>query len=519
MTIDTERRDSPGWWLNRLATELHNRRSGRDGRGNIWTRRGVRSSRQRPPLMLLDDYLRGDPPLRDDIHSGWAAAFRQYLRVGRLNVAPMLVSAPANRMGIRDFRTAAASDELGDAEARKLMRHNDLRLKVREVHDQALGLGDGYAMVTPPDRTRPWSLITAESPLHCITAEDPMSGRTIAALKMFRDDWDATDWAYLFLPGELWVARADVASSTLFRPSFTLSSQWRWDEDRFDDVPGERVAIERLRNKDGRSEIEGHLNHLDRINDKVFGEWWLGKLQAHRQRAIERPKDGEDDTYFDEQQQDPTPEGEWVSGPTVTGQDSDHGYSDDELAKILTSSPDSLWDLPPGAKLWESTPTDVQGAVNSIKSELMWLAATSFNPLHSITPDAAEGSAEGATLQREEHVYKIEDRRDRANGFWARVLAMAFEFQGDRERADVTAIDAIWAPIERYSLQERTTAARAVKGILPDEAILTDVLQYETADVQNRLRPMLNADLLRSDTAPRAPQGFGAPTPAPANES
>lgn len=476
MPIETDEPYSPGWWLQTLATALHDRRAGRLG-GQRFSRRGVSSSRVRPGLDLLSDYLRGDPPLREDIHSDWAASFRQYLRMGRMNIAPRLISSRSNRMGLRDFRTAAAADELGDGEARNLMRLNQLSLKAREVHDNMLGYADAYTIVTPPDSTRSWSLITAESPLHCITAHDPATGRTLAGLKMFRDDWDSADFAYLFLPGELYVATAPVRSSTLFRGrgGFVLDKQWEWDFDRFDDVPGDKVAMVRFRNKDGVSEIEGHLDTLDRINDKLFNEWWTGKIQAFRQRAIEMPD--EDDDGVSEDDED-TPE-------------------DEDLAGLFTSAPDAMWQLPKGAKIWESAAHDVRPSIESIKGELQWLAFTASLPLHLITPDAANGSAEGATTMKEEHIFEIMDRRDRAQGGWAETMSLAFEFQDMADRASVAQIEALWGPLELHSWEERAQAASQLTGVLPVEAIQADVLQYAPADVIDRLRPLADQQRAR----------------------
>lgn len=502
MAIETDVYESPGWWLNRLATELHERRAGRRG-SKRYSRRGVESSRVRPGLCFIDDYLRGDPPLRDDIHSDWSAPFRQFLRMGRMNVAPLLISSTANRMTVRDFRTAAANDELGDIEARALMRRNNLRLKTREVHDDMLGLGDGYTIVTPPDSARAWSLITAESPMQCITAHDPATGATLAGLKMFRDDWDASDWAYLFLPGELYVARADVRSSTLFgRAPFVLSQQWVWDFDRFDTIPDGRVAMVRFRNKGGLSELEGYIDTLDRINDKLFNEWWIGKIQAFRQRALKLPDEADDDPEFDQ-----------ALGDEMERQDNLLQTFDvtrpmpDDLKGMFTSSPDAMWTLPKGAEIWESGTVDVTNMVDSIKAELQWLASVKSLPMHSITPDAANGSAEGASLQREEHVYTIEDRIDRAHGGWAETMAMAFAFQGDKERSDVAQIDPLWGPTERYSLAEKTDSAQKLNAgsdqpALPWEAIATDVLQYAPGDVIDRLKPLRGADLLYAAPAP-----------------
>lgn len=477
MVIDTETVHSPGWWLKVLSTELHHRRAGRVGTKR-YVRNTVEPCRIRPGLQLLQDYLDGDPPLREDIHTDWSAPFRQFIKVGRMNVSPKLVSATTNRMGITDFRTAAAEDELGDSEARNLMKRNRMRSKIREVHDYMLGLGDGYTIVTPPDASensrRTWSLITAESPMQCITAHDAATGETLAGLKMFRDDWDTTDFAYLFLPGKVYVAKADVPNSMLFvgRQLFALSDRWEWDNEKEQTVPENRVAMVRFRNKDGKSELDGYLNDLDRINEKLFHEFWTGKLQAHKQRALEVPP-ADDDEDDDED----TP-------------------ADEDWDEIFRSAPDAMWKIPIGAKIWESSQTTLGDMLNSIKAELQWLAFTKDLPLHLVTPDAANQSAEGASTQKEEHTFVVGDRRDRAEGGWAETLSLAFLFQGDAKRSDVAEIQAIWAPIEQHSLQEKSSAAASVKGILPVEAILTDILEYSPADVQERIRTLRGRDLL-----------------------
>ena len=501
--IDTDTPRTPGWWLNVLAQQLHDRRAGRRG-SSQFSRRTIESTKIRPGLTLLEDYLAGDPPLREDIHSGWAAPFRQFLRMGRMNVAPLLVSSTTKRLNIRDFRTAAGDDDLGDVEARRLMRANGMRVKIRETHDNMCGYGDGYVMLTPPDATRAHTLITAESPLQCITAHDAATGVTLAALKMFRDEWDATDWAYLFVRGEgLYVARADVPTTTLFagRQSFALSKQWRWDTDRFDSVPGGVVPVVRFRNQDGKSELEGYIDSLDRINDKLFNEWWIGKIQAFRQRALLLAPEGDDEDGFDD---DLAEELEKIPDLTTMGQA--------ELDHMFTTAPDGFWTLPIGAKLWESTPTDVRPLIESVKAELQWIAVTKSLPLHLITPDAANGSAEGASTMKEEHIFTIEDRADRADAGWAQVMAMAFGFQGDTARADVAQIEAIWAPFERFSLNQKTDAAQKVRGIVPDEVIMTDYLQMSPADVVERVRPLRARDLLyRAQGGPAAPAAPAVP--------
>lgn len=499
--VDTSAPNTPGWWLRELATRLHDRRNGRHG-NKKYRRDSIGAAEVRPGLCLLRDYLAGDPPLRSDIHSGWAAPFRQFVKMGRLNMAPILVSSRSNRMGIVDFRTAAADDELGDAEARKLMRRNKLKVKARTAHDDLLGYGDVYGLVTPPDANRDWSLITIESPLETIAHADPATGETLVGLKMFHSPVDGADFAYLYMPGKVYRARLDTSKSTLWAARrFTLADGWVWDKDI--PVPGGRMALVHVENKDGKSEIEGHLDPIDRINDEIFNAWWLAKIQAFRQRALEMA--GDDDEYEDDEEE--VDEDGRPINPAK--------WSDDDWANMFTSAPDSLWRLPAGAKIWESTPVDVTGLVNHIKAELQWFAFTTSTPLYLITPDAANGSAEGATTQKEEHVFEILDRRDRVEEFWAELISLAFEFQDMADRADVSQIDAVWGPLELISWQEKSTAAAALKDILPQEAIWSDVLGFSTTEIVERLRPLRNKDLLYAP--PGAPTGSfpGTPVPVP----
>ena len=122
MAIDA---DSPeGKMFRRLAQELHDRRTGRVGSAK-WNRDLLRNKVPRPPLDLLDAYFRGDPPLRSDIHSQVKPYVRAFLRAGRYNIAELTVVSTSNRMDLRDFRTAAANDEQGDLEARRVMVTNE----------------------------------------------------------------------------------------------------------------------------------------------------------------------------------------------------------------------------------------------------------------------------------------------------------------------------------------------------------------------------------------------------------
>jgi hypothetical protein len=121
--------------------------------------------------------------------------------------------------------------------------------------------------------------------------------------------------------------------------------------------------------------------------------------------------------------------------------------------------------------------------------------------LHVITPDAAKGSAEGASLMREEHVYAVEACRTHADRPWARVMATAFAYMGDTERMQVAKIEPMWGPAERHSLNEMASAAAQAAASLPREAIQRDIWQYPPAEVQN-LRVLTGRDFLTASPAP-----------------
>lgn len=473
--IDTTEPLSPGWWLKTLARQLMDRNDGREGAG-IWSRRGAKPSRVRPGLNLLGDHFCGDPPLMG-CAQGWAPHFREVTRLGRLNVAALVVEAKANRMPLRDFRTAAANDELGDQEARKLMRANKLKLVAREVHEGMLSLGDSYVMVTPPDDRRLLPLITAEDAREVITAEDPATGETLAGLRVYRDEWNAADWAHLFLRAgdrvDHYVAVKPGASS-MTSTAFRMSRSWEWRIEA-ESVPAGRMPIVRFKNRRGVGEFEHHLDTLDRINDQILDKMVIAKVQAFRQRAIKGLPETDE-----------------------LGREID--YSD-----AFEAAPGSMWQVPADVEFWESQLVDMNPIRQAIKDDLEHLAAVTSTPLHTITPDAASGSAEGASLMREEHVYAVENRRDYAEPSWAEVMSVAFAFMGDSKRADVAQIEPIWGPIERYSLTERSSAAAQLNTILPTEAIFTDVLQYPPAEVPN-LRTLRGRDLLLQVAQQKAQQ-------------
>ena len=318
-------------WLR----QLHDRRTGRSGAG--CSRGQAVASSQAParPGACSTTTSRGDPPLREDIHSDWAAPFRQFVRMGRLNLAPLLCSpdrepdgdprVPHRRRQRRARRRRGAqADAAQPAEGRS---------RARSTTDM-LGLGDGYTIITPPDATRPSALITAESPLQCITAQDPATGRTLAGLKMFRDEWDTTDWAYLFLPGELWVARARRGGRTRRRRSGSSSARsgsGTWTSSTTS--PADKV-------RDGAVPQQGRRRASSRTTSTTStGSTTRSSTSggSGRSRRSGSGRSSDKDDEDDERRRRGRPTG-W---PTSMSDERDS-------AELFISSPDALWQAPAG---------------------------------------------------------------------------------------------------------------------------------------------------------------------------
>ncbi|NAE18045.1 hypothetical protein [Enterococcus hirae] len=502
MTIDTETLGSPGWWLQVLSRKLHERNEGRAwGTAVAFGGSALREREVRPGLFLLRDWYRGNPPLPEPAE-GWRKGFTEFLRLARMNYAELVVEPTRFRMRPRGWRTAVAGDDTGDAQALRIARANDLAVAFGDVAKDMLSLADAYMIVGEPQEATGIPLITAESPLTTITAHDRATGKTLAALKEQMDEWTGEFSSYVFTPGRVDVARR--ATKAGFTGS-VYGPDWDWDEAASGALPAafaDVVPVFRFRNRDGVGDFEPHLDVLARINNGLLDRVVVSKLQAFRQRAIKNLPETSDG-------QEPRPDGSNVV----------------DYSGAFEADPGTLWQVPDGVDFWESQAIDLGPLRMAVKDDVEGLAAVTSTPLHLITPDAASGSAEGASLLREGHIYKVIDRRDRASGPLARVMACAFAFMGDQDRADVTQIETLWDPAERFSLAEKGSAAAQLNGILPDEELFTEVLQYPP-DAIPRLLSMKRAQaataLLFAPPAPAASAAAATPaaitataTPAP----
>lgn len=458
MPIDTETLNSPGWWFARLAKKLAERA---------------------PRYELLESYYDGTAGIPVWADKNVRGAARRLLALSRTNFSELVVEAVRERMNPAGFRTGANGDDLGDSEAWRIWQANALDADSALVHRAQLSMGDAYVIVGGVDHEIDAPLITPEDPREVITEHDSRRKRkVIAALKMFRDDVTGTDQAYLYLPGYVIRAGRDPVSETPAASSDIAGWEWLGDAQQTGE-PGV-VSVVRFANQANLigcsfGEFEKHLSILDRINYTILNRLEIATMQAFRQRGIK-------------------------GVPSRDAEGNEIDYND-----IFTADPGALWIMPATAEIWESGMVDLGPIRSSVRDDVQDLAAVTRTPLFYLTPEAANGSAEGASLAREGLVFKTMDRLVQAGESWEQVMALAFRFAGDAVRAKRGDMEVIWSSPERFSLAERYDAAtKAQAAGVPWREVMLNVLQFSPQIVDRMESERANDILLGAALAQNA---------------
>jgi hypothetical protein len=462
VAIDTSEPYSDGWWLKRLYEQLRVQQR----RCDALQRRYEGNA----PLPFVSDIQRD--------------AVKWFVEKSRTNFERVIVNAVLSRLRIRGIRTAVDHDEGGDAEGFAAWVGARGKLFTLDVHKMALAMSMAYLIVGKDDAGN--LLITAEDPRLVTAITDPANPyRVLAGLKLFHDDVNDQDVAYLYLPGRLMVAkkprkRAPGSSDVRFNPA-----AYAWDLDIVNDA-GELVyegasgeidwltedsgtpmcPIVPFVNEDGLAEFEPFLAQIDRINQQILQRMTIATIQAFRQRAVKGVPRTDPDT----------------------GQPIDYD-------SILTADPGAVWLLPESADLWESGQVDLSPILNAIRDDVKDLYGTSGTPAYLASPDSANASAEAASLQREQTVFKVESRQDRFEPAHQLLFELMFRTLGDLDRARPGTTQVIWAPAERLSISEKANAVAQTKGVVPRYMQLTEIMGFDP-DEATRAMTLLTDDMI-----------------------
>lgn len=479
INFDRAAQGSPEWWLNYLLGKF-------DAQQRVaWSKNGrqhTHQERRSDRLEKLWAYYVGDAPL-PTVAENYSEVFREELRKARCNYAPMCVGAMLDRMKLVAVSTGVDSDANADDVATEIMDVSNLETGLNDLFAFALTMGEAYGMVVPATAASPskMPLVKTMDPRVAVGEPDPVNPLLLRAF--LTRTWDPvfnTETVHLFLPGLKYTATSDEQSA------------WRWDGHPvavtgIDDLGG--IPAVRMENRHGLGEFEPHLDLLDRINDTTMKRIVLMWYQSFRQRAVTGDLEDEDgDEGEDGAQKEPI---DWDT--------------------LLRADPGSLWRLPAGVQFWESQQADLQPMLTAKRDDVKEFAAVTGTPLYLITPDDAQQSAMGSTTMREALTHKVNDRRARFTPALKLLWRIAFAMAGDAERGN--RIRLVWGALETNSLADKGSATSQARGVLSDEAILTDIWDYPPQRAAQILTERTAQQLLTGATTP--PPSTGAPNDNP----
>lgn len=377
-------------------------------------------AKDQPRLNLLERYHDGDAPLPEGAE-GQSRAYRRFQKKARLNLAQLAISAVRERMMINGFRTGADDDENGDAEARRLWKANNGDVKSADLHESMLKFGKSYVMVGFPEGFE-YPIMTVEDPRQMYCTVDPIDQTTVtSAVKVFQEY--GKSYVYYYYPDRVEVFQKDP-DLNVYDPG-----SWMLSETRTVNNPLGQIPIVKFTNAGGVGEYEPYTDIIDRVNHMTLQRLVIATTQAFRQRVLR----GEFPTH-------------------------DQDGNEIDYNGILESSAGALWMIPEGADVTELGQSDMSGILQAVRADIQDFAAVTRTPMHYFHPDAANGSAEGASLAREGLVFKAEDRINRVTPGWSKAMSLMFRWVGDDERASLLDLEPMWQRAERYSLAERADA-------------------------------------------------------------
>ncbi len=462
---------SPDQWLDRLAKAM-DARAGR--------------------IAVLRSYMDGDAPLPEGAE-GCREAYKDFQKKARTNFGELIVDAVCERMIPSGFSLGGKSED--DDQLRAIWKRNRLQLGISDVLRDMIGLSAGYLIVSEESTGR--ALVSCERPEQAITEQSASRPDQVrAGLKVYRDEIEKADFAFLHLPGAVFPYVRPLTNVSLTQtygvPIKGIAGGWQpaLNEDgSYGQATGlDFVPIFPFVNRSGKGEFETHTDILDRINWNILQRLVITAMQAYRQRAIEGSLPTEDD-----------------DGNAI------------DYKEMFKPGPGALWQLPEGVKLWESTQTELTSSLAANKDDITHLAAVTRTPMSTLIPDGANQSAEGAAFAKEGLVFKAGDRVVRASSPLGQAMGAALAIErGDS--AIVDDVEVLWLPVERQSLAEKADAATKAQD-LPWRTRMTDIWQFSADRVDQleseRASDALNASLaLPIPQAPVTPQAVNVPAPA-----
>lgn len=402
---------------------------------------------RRPTIDLLMSYTTGDAPL-PEMGRNTRAAWQRFQKESRTSFGLLVVEALTTRFVPNGVRVGGDDSSEVTAAARRIFRDNRLAVVFPDAARSAFTARLGY-LIVGDDAGR--AVITAESPLHVITAPDPLRPWVSrAALKVWRDADLRQDFAYVWANGvrQKFARTSDDGSGKPFRGASEGSWVLAGEPEPYEG----NVPVIALENKDSMGEFEPHMDILNRINRNMLQRLVSVAMQAFRQRMLEGGLP-----------------------------DQDEDGNDIDWAKMFEPAPGALWELPEGVTVKELA--DAAGGILAMleaeKADIRTFAAVTQTPLPMMMPE--NESAQGAQNQMAGLVSKATDRISRFKPALALAMVYALRVEGHEQVDDV---EILFELPEYVTLGERYAAASHASGLLSLKTIQKQILGMSQAAIE-----------------------------------
>jgi hypothetical protein len=357
------------------------------------------------------------------------------------------VNTRTQRMNVLGFRFGVDQDDQpagADEKAWEFWRRNQLHLRSKIVHRDAVSTGYSAVMVWPSETDTSFPIITVEDPLQTTVLTDPQNMQErIAGLKRWRD-LDGLWNAYLFTPDEVWTLEGGKGSEP---------KDWKVVD--YAGNPIGRVPIVEFVNDpdvygEGTSVLTDLIPLNDMVNKTLADAMIASEFAAFPQRVligVEVPTDDEGN-----------PDHSMVGG--INRWLAFEGETDEDGKTLGTPS------------IQELEAANLENYTKMIDQLITHMGALACIPPQQLLGGLKNVGGDAMTAAESGQVSAVKDAIAWFGASWEEVQRLAFAIYGDTERASSWMAETIWDNPEITSDAELADAATKRKSIgVPDEAL------------------------------------------------
>lgn len=325
------------------------------------------------------------------------------------------------------------SSGIADPDARNVWMANDMDFQMEGFLSNCATYGEGYLLVGPEDPETSEPTITQEHPRLCHVFPDPVRPtRALAGIRLWKDIYLGRVIAVLYLPDRIYAFSGPANSETISASVALANGAFKPMSIQTNDL-GEVPLVRCQWRPDGKAEAEDSFPIQDRINLTILNRLVISKSQAYRQR--------------------------WMTGGQIA-QGAKKGKKGIDEKPPFDPGADTLWHVPaPDAKFGDFDQVDITQILNSVRDDVIDLAALQQLPAHYLMGRMANIS--GDTLTQAESGHKLRTQARQRSVGWAleKAMRLVFKYKGDEKKAKELDAEVIWGDAEIRSLAEKADAS------------------------------------------------------------